>query len=114
MFSVLKGMKALTEQSVEAGIPSGLAVDLREYFRDEGRYRAWRKLLGHAAAKRGNEEIADSFLVFIKNLKEGKPLVVSGLASAPTEHVAPVAEQEPSHIPASLTEETLPAIQQAE
>ena len=37
MFSVIKGIKTLTEESEQAGVASGLAVDIREYFRDDKR-----------------------------------------------------------------------------
>jgi hypothetical protein len=112
MFSVLGGMKTLTEQSAEAGVASGLAVDLREYFEDEKRYKAWRKLLGRTW-KDGNQEIADSFAVFMKSLKEGRPLVVPAQADAPPERPPTSSSEESSPVPAGLSEETLPAIQQA-
>ncbi|MBN1506636.1 MAG: hypothetical protein JW955_07310, partial [Sedimentisphaerales bacterium] len=35
MFSVVKGIKTISEQSAEAGVDSGLAVDIRDYFKDE-------------------------------------------------------------------------------
>jgi hypothetical protein len=110
MFSVIAGMKTLTEQSIEGGVPSGLAVDLKEYFSDERRYKAWRKLLSRYARKGNKRDVAEAFLIFMRNLKEGRPLVVSDKASQRPEQSA---AQEESPIPDALNEETLPAIQQA-
>jgi hypothetical protein len=71
MFTVLKGMKTITEQSVEAGVHSGLAVDIHEYFKDEKRYRDWHKVLGRFARSGRHQELAHTFLLFMKALKEG-------------------------------------------
>jgi hypothetical protein len=113
MFSVIKGMKAITEQSMEADAPSGLAVDIRGYFADSRRYRDWQRLLGRFAKKGEYQEPAGTFLIFMKVLKEGKPLSVSRQAPVPERDVAvPLSKEEPG-IPRVLNEETLPAIQQA-
>jgi len=112
LFSVIKGIKIITEQSVEGGVHSGLAVDIREYFKDEKRYRDWRKLLGRFAKKGKYQELADTFLIFMKTIKEGRPLAVSRPATILAEDTA-VGVAAVSEIPTSLSEETLPAIQEA-
>jgi hypothetical protein len=106
MFSVLKGIKTLTEQSAEAGVSAGLAVDIREYFADDKRYQAWSKLLGRAARRGKHQEVAHTFLLFMRNIKEGRPLAV---AKRPA---VSLVEQTPE-IPKVVNEETLPAIQEA-
>ena len=111
MFSVLKGIKTITEQSVEAGVHSGLAVDIREYFKDERRYRDWHRLLGRYARRGKHRELAHTFVLFMKALKEGKPVAVSRQPQASAENAA-VLSQEPPEIPRVLNEETLAAIQQ--
>jgi len=126
MFSVLQGIRTLTEQSAEAGVSSGLAVDIRDYFADDKRYQAWRKLLGHAAKRGRHQEVAHGFLLFMRDIREGRPVGVRAstartstegalpkpaTASAP-EMATPAAEQTPA-IPGIVNEETLPAIQQA-
>ena len=73
MFSVLKGIKTLTEHSAEGGVSSGLAVDVREYFADDKRYQAWTKLLGHAAKRGRHQDIAQGFLLFMRDIKQGRP-----------------------------------------
>ena len=73
MFSVLKGIKTLTEHSAEGGVSSGLAVDVREYFADDKRYQAWTKVLGHAARRGRHQEIAQGFLLFMRDIKQGRP-----------------------------------------
>jgi len=113
MFLVLKGMKTITEQSVEAGVHSGLAVDIREYFKDEKRYRDWRKVLGRFARRGKHQELAHTFLLFMKALKEGKPTAVSKPTPAPAESTAATLSKGSSEIPDALKEETLPAIQLA-
>lgn len=113
LFSVLKGIKTLTEQSAEAGIPSGLAVDIREYFADERRVKAWRKVLGRAARRGAQGEDAAAFLLFMKGLKAGKPLAVAEPAANATGQVVDSAAPPAVEIPEVLNEEMLPAIQQA-
>jgi hypothetical protein len=112
MFSVLKGIKTITEQSVEAGVHSGLAVDIREYFKDERRYRDWHRLLGRYARRGKHRELAHTFVLFMKALKERKPVAVSRQPQASAENAA-VLSQEPCEIPRVLNEETLAAIQRA-
>jgi len=113
MFSVLKGIKTLTEQSAEAGVASGLAVDIREYFADDKRYQAWTKLLGRAAKRGRHQDLAQGFLVFMRTLRQGKPMVAAKPAVAVVpETVAPAGEEEPQ-VPRAVNEETLPAIQGA-
>jgi hypothetical protein len=113
MYTVLKGIKTMTEDSVSAGVPSSLAVDAREYFQDEKRYKAWKKLLGGLHERGENQETIDSFLLFMRDLKEGRPLA----APAPTSSVqedSTVAEDGPKpEVPEVLNEETLPAVQTA-
>jgi hypothetical protein len=126
MFSVLQGIKTLTEQSAEAGVSSGLAVDIRDYFADDKRYQAWRKFLSRAAKRGRHQDVAHGFLLFMRDIRDGRPLGVRGptggvspggalpapaAASAPATAVA-AAEEGPA-IPRIVNEETLPAIQAA-
>jgi hypothetical protein len=126
MFSVLQGIKTLTEQSAEAGVSSGLAVDIRDYFADDKRYQAWRRLLGRAAKRGRHQEVAHGFLLFMKDIREGRPVgarvpaggVSSGgavprQAAAAVPEVAIAAVEEETAIPKIVNEETMPAIQQA-
>ena len=114
LFSVIKGIKTITEQSVEGGVASGLAVDVKEYFAEEKRYKAWRKLLGRFAKRGQYSETAQAFLLFMRNVREGKPIMAPkpGPVSAPEAAAGFVAEQTPE-VPEVLNEETLPALQQA-
>jgi hypothetical protein len=113
MFTVLKGIKTLTVDSISAGVPSSLAVDAREYFQDEKRYKAWKKLLSGLHERGENQETINSFLLFMRDLKEGRPLAApTPAASAPGDPA--VAEDRPGpHVPDVLNEETLGRIQQA-
>jgi len=113
MFSVLKGIKTITEESVAAHVPSSLAVDVEEYFRDERRYKVWTKLLGHMKADGENQEVADTFFLFIRNIKEGRPLAVSAPGNATLEDTAITSSPAEAVIPELLSEETLPVVQQA-
>ncbi len=119
MFSVLKGMKTITEQSLEAGVHSGLAVDIHEYFKDEKRYRDWNKVLGRFARRGKHQELAHTFLLFMKTLREGKPPVAGRgegdleLKGTAGPNPQSVIGNPQSEIPDALNEETLPAIQQA-
>ncbi len=83
LFSVLKGIKTLTEQSAEAGVSAGLAVDIHAYFADDKRYQAWRKLLGRAAKRGRHREIAQGFLLFMRDIREDRDgrLTVARLVS---------------------------------
>lgn len=113
MFEVMKGIKTLSEESAEAGAPSGLAVDVREYFEDDKRYKIWRKVLNRAARTGNYRELAGSFSLFMRHLHEGRPLTTGRQAANSTEDtVVPVVRQTPE-IPDVLSEETLPAIQEA-
>ncbi len=112
MYSVLKGIKTLTEQSAEGGVSSGLAVDIREYFADDKRYQAWQKLLTPAAKRGRHQEIAQGFLQFTKDIKAGRTARVAKPATATSEVASPAVEAAPE-IPVAVNEETLPAIQQA-
>jgi len=109
MFSVLKGIKTITEECVISGAPSSLAVDIEAYFRDEGRYKAWRKLLSHMKREGENQEVVDTFLLFIRGIREGRPLV------PPTadEEVIDATGAPVTRIPEHLNEQTLPEIQKA-
>jgi hypothetical protein len=113
LFSVLKGIKTLAEQSAEAGVASGLAVDIREYFSDEKRGKAWRKVLVRAARRGAHRETAGAFLLFMRDLRAGKPLAVAvpvaDSASPPADPATPPAVE----IPEILNEQTLPVVQQA-
>lgn len=113
MFTVVHGIKTITEQSEEAGVPSGLAVNIREYFADERRYKTWRKVLGPWAKKGRHQETASAFLVFIRNVREGRATV---LPKPPTvslgDTAVTTAVNEPD-IPEVLNEETLAMVQKA-
>ncbi len=113
MFSVLKGIKTITTESMAADVPSSLAVDVHEYFRDERRYKAWTKVLAHTRNEGENREIADSFLLFMRNLRQGRPLVAPAPSATPgiETHAAPARPE--GAIPTALSEETLPIIQKA-
>jgi hypothetical protein len=114
MFSVIKGIKTITEQSAEAGVDSGLAVDIRDYFKDEKRYRDWHNLLRRFAKRGKYQEPAQTFLVFMKALREGKPLAASAKkTSVPAPGETADSPDESSEIPRVLNEETLDAIQHA-
>jgi hypothetical protein len=125
MFSVLQGIKTLTEQSAEAGVSSGLAVDIRDYFADDRRYHAWRKLLSRAAKRGRHQEVARGFLLFMRTVREGGPLGprvlaagASSVGGVPKPAAAAVSEvvaavEEMSAIPKIVNEETLPGIQHA-
>jgi hypothetical protein len=113
MFSVLKGIKTLTEQSADAGVASGLAVDIHEYFADDKRYQAWRKLLGPAAKRGKHQEIAQAFLLFMRAVKEGRPLAVARPGSVSAPALGPSAAPQRPEVPKVVNEETLPALQQA-
>ncbi|MCU0915241.1 MAG: hypothetical protein MUC88_11845 [Planctomycetes bacterium] len=113
MFSVLKGIKTLAEQSAEAGAASGLALDVREYFGDDKRYQAWHKLLSHSARRGRHREISHGFLLFMRDLKEGRPLQVPSSPLPPAPEVPTGVTEEAPAIPTTVNEETLPAIQRA-
>lgn len=113
MFSVLRGIKTITEDSASSGVPSSLAVDAREYFRDEGRYKAWKKLLSHLKGHGDDQETIDSFLLFMRDLKEGRPLAERTPAAFSQEHPAIAQDRRAPEVPDVLNEDTLPLVQQA-
>jgi hypothetical protein len=113
MFSVLKGIKTLTEQSAEGGVSSGLAVDVREYFADDKRYQAWRKLLSPAARRGRHQEVAEGFLRFMRDVREGRPVQAAKPVMASVGAVAASVPDEIPEIPTAVNEETLPALQRA-
>ncbi len=113
MYSVLKGIKTLTEQSAEGGVSSGLAVDIREYFADDKRYQAWQRLLSPAAKRGRHQEVAHGFLQFMKDIKAGRTVRVAKPAAAAAPEVASPAVEAAPEIPVVVNEETLPAVQQA-
>lgn len=114
MFTVIQGIRTIAEQSAETHAASGLAVDVNEYFRDDVRYKTWRRVLNHWARKGKHQDAAAGFLSFIRKVREGRPLAApksNGLSMGDTAVTAAVAN-EPT-VPEALTEETLPAIQAA-
>ncbi len=113
LFSVLKGIKTLTEQSAEAGVSSGLAVDVRDYFGDEKRYQTWRKMLRYWSRKGEYQELAGAFLVFMKDLRAGKALATRRPAAVALDDTAVSPAQDAPAIPTAVNEETLAAIQEA-
>ena len=113
MFSVLKGIKTIAEESAAARVPSSLAVDVEEYFQDERRYKAWAKLLGRMKVAGENQEVADTFLLFMRNIKGGKPLAPAASINPTLMDTAIAASPVEPAIPELLSEETLPAIQKA-
>lgn len=113
MYSVLKGIKTQTQQSAEAGVSDGLAVDIRDYFADDKRYQAWRKLLTPAAKRGKHQEIAEGFLLFMRAVKDGRPLAVAQPAEAALPEAGVAAAPAQPAIPKAVNEETLPTLQQA-
>jgi hypothetical protein len=113
MFSVLKGIKTLTEQSAEAGVASGLALDVREYFANDKRYQGWRKVLGRAAKRGKHRELARTFLLFMRDIHEGRPLTVAKPAVVLGPETAGSGREQGPVIPKAVNEETLPVIQKA-
>jgi len=113
LFSVIKGLKMLTEASAEAGIASGLAVDVKEYFKNDKRCKTWKRLLRRFSRKGRYQEAAQSFLLFIRDIREGRPLATPGQAADATDTVTVSPATAAPAIPDSLSEQTLPAVQQA-
>lgn len=113
LFTVLCGIKIITEECETTGAASSLAVNSREYYADDARYRQWKYLLS-AYAKRGDhQEDAHTFLLFMKNINESKPLTITHPKPATTDVVKALQAETQSDIPEFLREETLPHIQQA-
>lgn len=113
MFTVLKGIKTMAEDSAAGGVPSSLAVDPEEYFRDERRYKAWKKLLSRLHERGENQETIDSFLLFIRKIKEGRSLAEAESAPSVYEHPSVAEDRPQSDVPDGLSEKTLPAVQKA-
>ncbi len=115
MLSVITGIKTISEQSAASGAASGLAVDLHEYFEDDRRYHAWKKTLAYYAKRREYHEPAQGFLMFMKNLKQGRPLTVPEPTTRPLQErpVPAILEDTVPEIPDTINEETLPLIQRA-
>jgi len=111
MFTVLSGIKIITEQCEATGAASSLAVNSRDYFADNRRYHHWKNLLGVYAKRGDHREVAQTFLLFMKNLK-CKSVAVAPNAPANTKEVESPTEKMPE-IPEILLEETVPFIQQA-
>lgn len=113
MFTVLKGIKTMTEDSIAGGVPSSLAVDACEYFQDEKRYKAWKKLLSGLHERGENQDTIDGFLLFMRDLKEGRrPAAPAPMSSVQDDST--VAEDQPQpDVPEVLNEETLLAVQKA-
>jgi hypothetical protein len=113
MFSVLQGIKTITEQSTEAGVNSGLAVDVQPYFRDDARYKAWTKVLAWYAKHGLRQEVAHDLLGFTKRIHEGRsPLAPAAMSDLGEDTAVSPALDAPGP-PRVLNEETLPAIQHA-
>jgi hypothetical protein len=113
MFTVIHGIQTITEHSEEAGAPSGLAVDVAEYFKDDHRYKTWRKVLGRWASKGKHQETAVAFLSFMRTVREGRPVANHKSAAMSMGDTAVTAAVRESAVPEVMNEETLPAIQEA-
>jgi hypothetical protein len=113
MFSVVKGIKTITEESLRVGVPSGLAIDVKEYFRDDARYRAWEKLLRRVRRRGEHAELAESFLLFLRNVREGHPLIVPEKTAPPMASASAASAPPTSKVPQSLNERALAVLQQA-
>jgi hypothetical protein len=113
MFTVIQGIKTLTEHSAEAGVPSGLAVDVVDYFKDDRRYKTWRKVLSRWARRGKHQDTAAAFLSFLKAVREGRPMTAPKPAAESMGDTAIAAPINEPAIPEVLSEETLPAIQKA-
>ncbi|MBP7053192.1 MAG: hypothetical protein KBE65_19470 [Phycisphaerae bacterium] len=113
MFAVLHGIQTITEQSEEAGVASGLAVDIREYFKDEHRYKTWRKVLGPWAKKGEHQDTASAFLGFMRSAREGRAVARAKPPTVSLGDTAVTKALDVPDIPESLNEDTLPAVQKA-
>jgi hypothetical protein len=114
IFSVITGIKTITEQSAASGAASGLAVDLHEYFEDDHHFHSWKKTLASYAKRGDYQEQAQGFLLFIKNLNQGKPISVAQPATAPLPPIPALSlEDTGPEIPEAISEDTLPLIQGA-
>lgn len=113
MYTVLKGIKTMTEDAAGSGVPSSLAVNPHEYFRDERRYKAWKKLLSHLKEHDERQETIDAFLLFIRDIHEGRPLARPAPSASLDDTTTVTEEQRGPEVPTVLNEETLPAVQKA-
>lgn len=113
MFTVLDGIKTITEHSAEAGVASGLAVDIKQYYQDDRRYRTWRKVLDRWARRGRHQETAEAFLVFMRKVREGRSMAPTPSAAMSLGDTAVMAAQNAPTIPEVLSEETLPAVEEA-
>jgi len=113
MFTVIHGIQTITEHSAEAGVPSGLAVDVAEYFKDEHRYKTWRKVLGRWTGKGKHQETAAAFLSFMRTVREGRPVAKAKPAAVSMGDTAVTAALPEPTVPEILNEQTLPAVQKA-
>jgi hypothetical protein len=113
MFIVLNGIKTITEQCEATGAASSLAVNVRDYFSGEHRYRRWKHLLSAYARKGDHRESAQTFLRFMKKLNENEPLTLPSAASAPSDTGQAAQTWNQADIPEILQEESLPTLQQA-
>jgi hypothetical protein len=113
MFTVLDGIKTITEQCEATGAASSLAINARDYFANDRRNHLWKTLLT-AYAKRGeHREAAKIFLLFMKNLRSGKRLTITPSAPTYVDTVAEMPAEKNPEIPEILLEDSLPRIQQA-
>jgi len=113
MFTVIDGIKTITEQCETTGAASSLAISARDYFANDRRNHLWKTLLT-AYAKRGEyREVAKIFLLFMKNLRSGKRLAITPSAPTYVDVVAEMPAEKNTEIPEILLEESLPCIQQA-
>jgi hypothetical protein len=113
MFTVIHGIQTITEHSAEAGAPSGLAVDVAEYFRGDLRYKTWRKALGRWTSRGKHQETAAAFLSFMRIVREGRPAANAKPAAVSMGDTAVTAAVQESAVPEVVNEETLPAVQEA-
>ncbi|HSV98550.1 MAG TPA: hypothetical protein VLI39_00145 [Sedimentisphaerales bacterium] len=113
MFTVIHGIQTISEHSAEAGVPSGLAVDVAEYFKDEHRYKTWRKTLGRWTGKGKHQETSVAFLSFMRTVREGRPVVKAKPAAVSLGDTAVTAAPQQPVVPEILNEQTLPTVQKA-
>ena len=104
MFTVLSGIKSITEQCETTGAASSLAVNSRAYFANDRRFHLWKNLLGAYAKRSDHREEARIFLLFMKNLRGGGPLAVTPNVLASTDTMAETLTEKIPDIPEILTE----------
>ncbi len=113
LFIVLDGIKTITEQIATTGAASSLAVDARDYFSDDKRFHAWKNTLDKYTKKGEYAEQAQSFLVFIKTLKQGNPISTPKPENGLSDTAVMPALRDGPDVPELLNEDTLPLIQKA-